>query len=84
MGIIGEVLLIAPIGVHHVDSIVPIPTRREGNLCLWGSAYHQRGVKPKATTLDSVDILVSRYESRPTGINGCHNGIRVPIETKEE
>ena len=42
MGMIGEVLLIAPIGVHHVDFIVPIPTRREGNLCLWGSAYHQR------------------------------------------
>ena len=34
--------------------------------------------------LGSVDILVSRYESRPTGINGCHNGIRVPVEAKEE
>ena len=79
MGIIGEVLLIAPIGVYHVDFYVPAKV-----ICACGAAHTISGVKPKATTLDSVDILVSRYESRPTGINGCHNGIRVPIETKEE
>ena len=32
MAIIGEVLLIAPIGVHHVDFPVPISIRHEGNL----------------------------------------------------
>ena len=31
MAIIGESLLILPIGVHHVDVKVPIPTGTEGN-----------------------------------------------------
>ena len=31
MAIIGEVLRITPIGVHHVDFSVPIPLRHEGN-----------------------------------------------------
>ena len=31
MGIFGEVPLILPIGVHHVDFRVSIPIRREGN-----------------------------------------------------
>ena len=35
MRMIGEVLKITPIGVHHVDFIVPIPIRREGNPCLY-------------------------------------------------
>ena len=41
-GIVSEVSLITPIAVHHVDFLIPIPLRNEGNLCLWGSAYHQR------------------------------------------
>ena len=42
MRIIGEVLLIAPIGVHHVDFKVPIPLRHEGNPCLCANTYHQQ------------------------------------------
>ena len=41
-GIIGEVSLITPIGIHRVDLPAPIPLRHEGNLCRWGSTYHQR------------------------------------------
>ena len=31
MAIIGEVLRIPPIGIHHVDFNVPIPIRSKGN-----------------------------------------------------
>ena len=42
MWIIGEVLLIPSIGVHHVDVIVPTPIGHEGNPCLFINTYHQQ------------------------------------------
>ena len=40
--IFSESTLILPIGVHHIDFLVPIPIRREEDLCLCVNAYHQR------------------------------------------